>query len=224
MVSPVTRLVPERDDRSAQRTAAGRIRQFVGVGSGLATITRPQTNLTMPLSHPDIANHINSEKVIPGYDAGPAPDGSFATVVNINAAISRTIQQPNRIWAEVHDRVSVQWFRENALNRALTFTAWVFSPEASELAIGLGLVVLGTTPLRDLSDLISEQWEERANVDVGFGYTIDVVDSQGNPAGLAGVAPYFRANEFAPGGRAFSTEVVSDLDRRPVFRITYEPP
>ena len=330
MVSPVPVTAPDAF------TVADRMRQFVAVGSGLAYIDNPRE----PLSDPFVSGRIRDVKVIPAYDPGPAPEGSYATVVNINAAISRTIHQPSRvinsivsgsqpdtadsitipanatltgisgdatsaelaageqspaaiassleralrtaagganitvdiidesmvnaqtgetvrhkrfaitvpegvsirangltgnlapllgfddasspryeaaprIWAEVHDRVSVQWFREGAMKRALTFTAWVFSPEASELAIGLGLVVLGTTPLRDLSDLITEQWEERANVDVGFGYSIDVRGA-GAPSG------YFNPAGFAPQGEGPVPAIDND-DGRPVFSLSHDP-
>ena len=189
------------DTTPSATSIADNMRRFVAVGSRY--YGGPVHPTTM----------IDASNVIPGYDAGPAPDDAYATVVSINASVSRTLYQagpPARIWAEVHDRVSIQWLRTGALNKALNFTSWVYSPQAAQLALDLGLVVLGVTPLRDLSDLFSEQWEERASVDVGFGYT---VDTNGAPE------EFFIADGFSPSAIAFSTE-----ESGGAFTIMYDPP
>lgn len=322
------------DTTPSANAISDNMRRFVAVGSGYSAIERDE--MTGRLM-------IDASSVIPGYDAGPAPDDAYATVVSINASVSRTLYSPHfggriftldrtgngaaqvysrrlahsseeeggtaayagisvtaypqayqtpdlrnkvvvsvtpgaehappagydlsaleidgarysltalagypnqyqangvqfgedgllkpkprfpastphyvfnvvwgngsriamlydqrRTWAEVHDRVSIQWLREGALNKALNFTSWVYSPQAAQLGLDLGLVVLGVTPLRDLSDLFSEQWEERASVDVGFGYT---VDTNGLPEEFFAPIPQL---SFAPSSTELSTSL-----------------
>ena len=299
----------------AATTMADRMRCLVAAGSYPGSVTEG----TAPL-----ADRIDASNVIPAYDGGPAPNEPFATLVSINAAVSRTIYIPGspayivstgvpannrtitippngtlagiggdaesitltagprnpeqitadiqaklraasfagaggvtadtegagahrrfvitlppgvpvsarvtgtaasvlgfgetgprsspRTWAEIHDRVSVQWFRRGALDSALAFTSWVYSPLAADMATELGLVVLGLSPLRDLSDLISEQWEERASVDVGFGYS---VYSAGVPDRF--LNPDFFSPLNAP--LRFTTEIEGDC-----AYIRYTPP
>ena len=118
---------------------------------------------------------LDTKLVVPGYEDGPAPREPHATVVSIDRDISRVIYReapPIDVWAEVEERVSVQWFRSGANRRASLFAAWCTTPQAAEQAARMGLLYMGSTPVRDASELVGESWEERAGMDVQLGYAI----------------------------------------------------
>ena len=134
------------------------IRAYVAAGSGLA-----------------------SSQVIPGYTDGPAPNGLYASVLLINEAIQgipgtifnlsesgQGLKAPVR--ATVRASYSVQWFREGSRDAARRFSVWASSPAGRELAAARGLTFLSVSDVRQLDDIVSDAWEERAGLDLEIGY------------------------------------------------------
>ena len=138
------------------------IRAYVAAGSGLA-----------------------SSQVIPGYADGPAPNGLYASVLLINEAIQgipgtifnlsesgQGLKAPVRatVRATVRASYSVQWFREGSRDAARRFSVWASSPAGRELAAARGLTFLSVSDVRQLDDIVSDAWEERAGLDLEIGY------------------------------------------------------
>ena len=135
------------------------VRAFVAAGSGLDP------------------NH-----VIPGNDGGPAPDGLFASVLLIHQDIKGIPVTPMRLRADelsldaptiatVTGRYSVQWFRRGAHDTARRLATWVWSPAGLSHAERTGLTLRRVSDVRQLDDVVSGVWEERAGVDIEIGYT-----------------------------------------------------
>ena len=135
------------------------VRGFVAAGSGL-----------------------DLNQVIPANDGGPAPTDLFASVVLIHNAIEGIPATVSRLTedglsldagtlATVEDRYSVQWFREGARDAARSFSVWVYSPEGLQSALDAGLTFRRVSDVRQLDEVVSGAWEERAGLDLHIGYT-----------------------------------------------------
>ena len=68
-------------------------------------------------------------------------------------------------------RYSVQWFRKGAHDAAKRLSVWVWSPEGVAQAQESSLTVLRVSDVRQLDDVVSGAWEERAGLDIEVGYT-----------------------------------------------------
>ena len=73
--------------------------------------------------------------------------------------------------ATVRGRYSVQWFRTGAHDAAKRLSVWVWSPEGVAQAQQADLTVLRVSDVRQLDDVVSGAWEERAGLDIEVGYT-----------------------------------------------------
>ena len=135
------------------------VRGFVAVGSGL-----------------------ESRRVRPGNQGGPVPDGLFASVMLIHQAIegipatvmslaSGEADLNALTVATVRGRYSVQWFRTGAHDASKRLSVWVWSPEGVAQAQQADLTVLRVSDVRQLDDVVSGAWEERAGLDIDVGYT-----------------------------------------------------
>ena len=134
------------------------VRGFVAAGSGL-----------------------ESRRVRPGNSDGPAPNELYATVLLIHQAIDGIPETPLRLSAEgerldaethanVRSRYSVQWFRPGAHDAAKRLSVWASSPTGRDLASSLGLTFIRVSDIRQLDDIVSNAWEERAGLDLDLGY------------------------------------------------------
>ena len=124
---------------------------------------------------------LDPNQVIPGNDGGPVPDGLFASVLLIHQAIDGIPETPLRLSAEgerldaethanVRTRYSVQWFRTGAHDAAKRLSVWASSPTGRDLASSLGLTFIRVSDIRQLDDIVSNAWEERAGLDLDLGY------------------------------------------------------
>ncbi len=124
---------------------------------------------------------LDFNQVIQGNDDGPTPDGIFASLVLIHQATEGIPSTAMRLTADglsldaptvatIRGRYSVQWFREGARDAARRFSVWVYSPRGLQSAQEAGLTVRRVSDVRQLDEVVSAAWEERAGVDLDLGY------------------------------------------------------
>lgn len=77
--------------------------------------------------------------------------------------MERTVQTYTSYW-------SIQAFRKGAFDILRRLHLWLYSPLGKLELERRGLVLVVTSPIRDLSDLVSKVWEERAGFDLTLGY------------------------------------------------------
>ena len=97
-----------------------------------------------------------------------AIEGIPATVMSL-ASGEADLNAP--MVATVRGRYSVQWFRTGAHDAARKLSVWVWSPEGAAQAQKADLTVLRVSDVRQLDDVVSGAWEERAGLDIDVGYT-----------------------------------------------------
>ena len=126
-------------------------------------------------------SELESRRVRPGNQGGAVPNDLFATVVLIHQdieGIPATVMSLASDGADlnaptvatVRGRYSVQWFRTGAHDAAKRLSVWVWSPEGVAQAQQADLTVLRVSDVRQLDDVVSGAWEERAGVDIDVGY------------------------------------------------------
>ena len=148
------------------------------------------------------------DHVIPGNGDGPSPDGLYASVVLIHEDIdgipstSFEVDTDSRQLASVRGRYSVQWFRDGARDAARSLSVWTSSPEGLTQAARTGLTVMRVSDVRQLDDIVSDAWEERAGVDIDIGYVQQVTQT----IGYVRTAPV----EVQAGGQTQLVEVGND--------------
>ena len=125
---------------------------------------------------------LESRWVRPGNQGGAVPNDLFATVVLIHQDIegipatvmslaSDEADLDALTIATVRGRYSVQWFHTGAHDAAKRLSVWVWSPEGVAQAQKSDLTVLRVSDVRQLDDVVSGAWEERAGLDIDVGYT-----------------------------------------------------
>ena len=125
---------------------------------------------------------VDYNSVLSGNKGTPVPDGLFASLVLIHQAIegvpatvmslaSGGTDLDALTIATVRGRYSVQWFRTGAHDAATRLSVWVWSPEGVAQAQQADLTVLRVSDVRQLDDVVSGAWEERAGLDIDVGYT-----------------------------------------------------
>ena len=125
---------------------------------------------------------LEPRRVRRGNQRGAVPDSLFASVLLIHNAVQGIPATASRLtgeglslsaetFATVEDRYSVQWFREGARDAARRFSVWVYSPEGLQSALDAGLTLRRVSDVRQLDDVVSGVWEERAGLDLHIGYT-----------------------------------------------------
>ena len=125
---------------------------------------------------------LESSRVRPGNQGGAVPNGLFASLVLIHQdieGIPATVMSLASDGADlnaptvatVRGRYSVQWFRTGAHDAARRLSVWVWSPEGVAQAQQADLTVLRVSDVRQLDDVVSGAWEERAGLDIDVGYT-----------------------------------------------------
>ena len=125
---------------------------------------------------------LDYNSVLSGNKGTSVPDGLFASLVLIHQAIEgipatvmslapdgADLDAPTI--ATVRGRYSVQWFRTGAHDAATRLSVWVWSPEGVAQAQKSDLTVLRVSDVRQLDDVVSGAWEERAGLDIDVGYT-----------------------------------------------------
>ena len=127
-------------------------------------------------------SELEPRRVRPGNQGGAVPNDLFATVVLIHQVIegipatvmslaSDEADLNALTAATVRGRYSVQWFRNGAHDAAKRLSVWVWSPEGVAQAQKADLTVLRVSDVRQLDDVVSGAWEERAGLDIDVGYT-----------------------------------------------------
>ncbi len=125
---------------------------------------------------------VDYNRVRSGNKGASVPDGLFASLVLVHQAIEgmpatvmslasgeADLNAPTV--ATVRGRYSVQWFRTGAHDAATRLSVWVWSPEGVAQAQKSDLTVLRVSDVRQLDDVVSGAWEERAGLDIDVGYT-----------------------------------------------------
>ena len=143
------------------------IRRFVAAGSGLA-----------------------NTHVIPTRRMGPAPKEQYATVLIFDdtrrgfgrTRYEGTTTQTRRTFASRRITASVQWLRKGSGVSAERFMQWTSTPAAREWCRDHGLTFQECGPLRDLSMIFSESYEERWGLDL----TVDVASEFSDTIGTVG--------------------------------------
>ena len=124
---------------------------------------------------------LESGQVKPGNGNWPSPSDLYVTVLLIHQTIQGIPATALRLTgdglgldaetlATVEDRYSVQWFREGARDAARRFSVWVYSPEGLQSAQDTGFTLLRVSDVRQLDEVVSGAWEERAGMDLHIGY------------------------------------------------------
>ena len=123
---------------------------------------------------------VDYNRVVSGNKGTPVPDGLFASLVLIHQVIEgipATVMSLASDEADlnaltaVRGRYSVQWFRTGAHDAATRLSVWAWSPEGVAQAQKADLTVLRVSDVRQLDDVVSGAWEERAGLDIDVGYT-----------------------------------------------------
>ena len=125
---------------------------------------------------------LDYNSVLSGNKGTLVPDGLFASLVLIHQAIEGVPATVMSLApggtdldaltiATVRGRYSVQWFRTGAHDAATRLSVWVWSPEGVAQAQQADLTVLRVSDVRQLDEVVSEAWEERAGLDIDVGYT-----------------------------------------------------
>lgn len=116
-------------------------------------------------------------------ETGPAPKETYGTYLlmdddptgtgyqvpddeadeNAETVMERTVQTYTSFW-------SIQCFRKGAFDIARRLHLWLYSPLGKLELERRGLVFVMASTVRDLSDLVSRVWEERAGFDLTLGY------------------------------------------------------
>ena len=129
---------------------------------------------------------VDYNNIVSSNEGAPIPTELFASVLLIHQDIEGvpgtlmslasdrfSLNAPTE--ATVRARYSVQWFRRGARDAARRLAMWTSSPDGLSQATRTGLTVLRVSDVRQLDDIVSDAWEERAGVDIEIGYvqTID---------------------------------------------------
>ena len=135
---------------------------------------------------------VEPKYVLPGFkDGQPVPDEVYATVLLIDdrqlgyvgeAVVDDPDDEHNTLTYQRNFKravFSVQFYRAGALATAHRFVAWMQSPFSQEYE---GLYCFSPQPpfiVRDLSDIIGDDWEGRASLDLSLDYAADYRYSTG---------------------------------------------
>ena len=125
---------------------------------------------------------VDYNSVLSGNKGTLVPDGLFASLALIHQAIEGIPATVMSLASDEADldaltiatargRYSVQWFRTGAHDAANRLSVWVWSPEGVAQAQQADLTVLRVSDVRQLDDVVSGAWEERAGLDIDVGYT-----------------------------------------------------
>ena len=159
MLSPTTQAL-ERD-----------VRAWVAAGSGL-----------------------EGKRVLRGKNRGIGPADPYATVLLIS-------QRPDgQAWVRYAPgegmlldsttvssdsfEYSVQWFRAGARDRGRRFQIWAESPAGIVAAAERGLTLYRSSELRQLNEILSEEWEERSGLELLMGHLSTVTSPVGIVEGV----------------------------------------
>ena len=120
------------------------------------------------------------QRVIKGDGRGPAPNGLYVSVLVISQVVEGTPYQDVSYFRFPYDWIgtvstvrgtfSVQFYRAGARDLARRFVVWCSSPSGLEAAAELNLTFLRASDVRQLDAIISDDWEERASIDLEIGY------------------------------------------------------
>ena len=121
---------------------------------------------------------------IPGDDGNPSPKHpqAYSTVTQISETADGTTWTLERPGSRGSDptvfgttfqskevQFSVQWFRAGAQDMARRFQIWASSPLGIQSAAWHGLTFYRTSAMRELDAQVSEEYEERAGLDLVLG-------------------------------------------------------
>ena len=72
-------------------------------------------------------------------------------------------------WMSHTLKYSVQWFRKGARDNARSFRSWARGPYGINMATDYGFTFIGTSEIRQIDEIVSSRWEERAGLDLSVG-------------------------------------------------------
>lgn len=157
-------LIPDTDTGVSQDTVDRVVRGYVAAGSGLP-----------------------AERVIPANAAGPAPVEAYSAVLLISSeregrgwvtyATGATITA--RTVASIAARYQVQFYRDGAHELATRFRQWTESPGGIMYAQQHGIVYAACTEAVEVDSVISDEWEERASIELTIGHYRTLVQDVG---------------------------------------------
>ena len=130
---------------------------------------------------------LDGSLVIPGNDDGPSPSCTFASVLpmmteeqGVPVELVRDQAAPDadvdiEMWVQVLGTWSVDWYRyggtgETPLSLAEKFRVWCSSSLAHEQMQAVNLSFVRCSHIRQLDELVSSQWESRAQLDLSLAY------------------------------------------------------
>lgn len=121
---------------------------------------------------------IEAKLVIEANRDGPAPArGLYATVFPFNRrsrgtrwTVDRGVPAEVQIQGEYIATYSVQWLNAGARAAAQQFTGWVGTPASLRRATDGRFAFVRISEIRDISNVIESEWEERMNADLVIGY------------------------------------------------------
>lgn len=127
-----------------------------------------------------------TSRVIIAEQNGAAPTDPFATVQPMSRAIEG-LPWPSGDGAgsivTLALEYDVQFYCADADARAAWLQGWVLTGVGADFAAARGLSVNAAGPWRDLSEIVSQQWEDRAGVDLRLSTALQLAHAA--PAALA---------------------------------------
>ncbi len=137
-------------------------------------------------------SELDAKFVIRSKGSGPAPKEEYASCLMIaskpdGSAWSRQGTDPDDQHSYISYTIdySVQWYRKGAHDRARAFQVWAGSQLGILAAEDRGITFMAASAIRQLDDIVSSKWEERAGLDLTIG--IVAVDTRGGLGGIDNV-------------------------------------
>lgn len=142
--------------------------------------------------------------IFPGKVGGPIPEApkQFTTVKMVwQRRDGHSWTQGDDTYESTHVLYSIDWFRKGAYDAARTFRVWSTSDNGILSACAHGLTIVRPGDIRQFDTIVSEEWEERAQMDLLLGLLqkltrsteyIDtacgtIIDTDGHTANVDGV-------------------------------------
>ena len=118
---------------------------------------------------------LDSSVVIPAHDGGPLPSGLFASVFVLHdrAVGLPSITQLDGVQLQSQTReaiVSVEWLRAGAYDAGIRFMSWAVSDVGRQDIRALGITIDEHSPVADNSQVLTDDYEARADCQLRVGY------------------------------------------------------
>lgn len=136
------------------------VRAWVAEGSGLDSkfVARQNTKTNYPPTQP------YATVLLMGMPRDGFSWTKAASLADPNAADTLTDERVSQT-----ARFSAQWYRDGAMDRARLFQLWAGSPLGQQDAENRRMTIVSIGEVRDMEQLISSEWEDRAQIDFEIG-------------------------------------------------------